>query len=189
MTLEQWVKNYLNSAAMSPSDVDAVFERFVQQPYNECMKGRWHDPFDSYPTALHAALLASLNTTAREYIDEVSPEAWYRGYFVRPIAGEYVGQTESKLKEAVDLVPDRPPFVELGGNPTQQEIADRLGFVQILALAADSRKQLRPYDVDRVMEAATNIGCVEEFRTWLLQVDGGFDNPMTETYVADWQPE
>lgn len=38
----------------------------------------------------------------------------------------------------------------------------------ILQIAADSPEQLRPVDVDRVMEHAKDMGLLAEFRAWLL---------------------
>lgn len=57
----------------------------------------------------------------------------------------------------------------------------------ILAMSADSREQLRPCDVDRVMEQAHYIGCLSEFRNWLLE------SPKftfgTREEITAWQPE
>ena len=41
-------------------------------------------------------------------------------------------------------------------------------YRQTLALAADSPEQLRPCDVDRVMDDAQDRGYAEGFRSWLL---------------------
>ncbi len=83
MTLEDWVKQYLNNAAMFPDDINAVYDRFVKRPENECFKDRWHDQISDYPVSLQAGLLISLKRTALDYIDEVCPDAWYRPIFVQ----------------------------------------------------------------------------------------------------------
>lgn len=41
-------------------------------------------------------------------------------------------------------------------------------FRSILMLSADSSEQLRACDVDRVMDAAQDQKCLEEFRQWIL---------------------
>ena len=41
-------------------------------------------------------------------------------------------------------------------------------FKSILILSADTTELLRPVDVDRVMEAAQEMGILESFRAWLL---------------------
>ncbi|WP_224962663.1 hypothetical protein [Geomonas subterranea] len=41
-------------------------------------------------------------------------------------------------------------------------------FQSILALSADAPDLLRPCDVERVLDAAQDQGCFDEFRKWLL---------------------
>jgi hypothetical protein len=41
-------------------------------------------------------------------------------------------------------------------------------YRQTLALSADSPEQLRPCDVDRVMDDAAQRGFADGFRAWLL---------------------
>lgn len=41
----------------------------------------------------------------------------------------------------------------------------------ILALSADAPDLLRPCDVERVLDAAQDQGCFDEFRKWLLSHD------------------
>jgi len=41
-------------------------------------------------------------------------------------------------------------------------------YRSILALSADSSDLLRPCDVERVMDAALDQGCLTGFRAWLL---------------------
>jgi hypothetical protein len=57
-------------------------------------------------------------------------------------------------------------------------------FENILLLAADSSYELRPIDVDRIMESAYNEGLLEEFRDWLLS-----KNLMerTKKTVEEWE--
>lgn len=57
----------------------------------------------------------------------------------------------------------------------------------ILAISADSREELRPQDVDRVMEQADYLGCREEFRAWLLSAKKFTFGTREE--IAAWQPE
>ena len=57
---------------------------------------------------------------------------------------------------------------------TQNETAtgrqkDGINLATILRISANSREELRPCDVDRVMEQADNIGVLAEFREWLLE--------------------
>lgn len=44
-------------------------------------------------------------------------------------------------------------------------------YKSILALSADSTSLLRPCDVDRIMDAAEDQGCLKGFRSWLLSHD------------------
>lgn len=44
-------------------------------------------------------------------------------------------------------------------------------FRNILALSADAPDLLRPCDVERVLDAAQDQGCLEGFRRWLLSED------------------
>lgn len=45
-------------------------------------------------------------------------------------------------------------------------------FQSILKLSADTPAQLRPCDVDRVLEAAEDQHCLDKFKTWLLAQKG-----------------
>lgn len=45
-------------------------------------------------------------------------------------------------------------------------------FVSILKLSADTPAQLRPSDVDRVMDAANDAHKLKEFTAWLLKQKG-----------------
>ena len=42
-------------------------------------------------------------------------------------------------------------------------------FKAIMLLSADTPNLLRPVDVDRVMEAALDMGILDGFRAWLLE--------------------
>jgi hypothetical protein len=44
-------------------------------------------------------------------------------------------------------------------------------FKAIMLLSADTPSLLRPVDVDRVMEAALDMGILDGFRAWLLESD------------------
>lgn len=57
----------------------------------------------------------------------------------------------------------------------------------ILNLAADTREQLRPSDVDRVMSEAHDLGVLGEFKDWVLAAT--FNNPRTKTTIEMWTPE
>lgn len=62
-----------------------------------------------------------------------------------------------------------------------------LNLMSLLQVAADSPAELRPSDVDRVMDQANDLGVLEEMRGWIL---GHADlNPRTQTLVLDWEPE
>lgn len=49
--------------------------------------------------------------------------------------------------------------------------SDHQKFQNILALSADAPDLLRPCDVERVLDAAQDQGCFDEFRKWLLGHD------------------
>jgi hypothetical protein len=57
----------------------------------------------------------------------------------------------------------------------------------ILAISANSREELRPSDVDRVMTLACEIGVAESFRSWLLE-SARFQYETREEIEA-WKPE
>jgi len=65
----------------------------------------------------------------------------------------------------------------------EQKIDPR--FRSCLLLSADSPEDLRPCDVDRVMDAAADLGCLEELRKWLLDQElRQRTRQLVEEYVA-----
>lgn len=57
----------------------------------------------------------------------------------------------------------------------------------ILAISANSREELRPCDVDRVMTLADETGVADEFRAWLLAAKKFTFGTREE--IESWQPE
>lgn len=57
----------------------------------------------------------------------------------------------------------------------------------ILSVSANSREELRPSDVDRVMTLACEIGVAESFRSWLLK--SGIFQYETREEIEAWMPE
>jgi len=57
----------------------------------------------------------------------------------------------------------------------------------IFKLAADTPADLRPIDVDRVMDAAEDQGIASEFKSWFSKQDGTQEK--TDTAVFTWKPE
>lgn len=64
---------------------------------------------------------------------------------------------------------------------------NEISFTTILTISANSREELRPQDVDRVMEQAEYCGVREEFRTWLLEAKKFTFGTREE--IAAWQAE
>jgi hypothetical protein len=64
---------------------------------------------------------------------------------------------------------------------------NEISFKTVLTIAANSREELRPQDVDRVMEQADYCGVREEFRAWLLAAKKFTFGTREE--IAAWQPE
>jgi len=65
-----------------------------------------------------------------------------------------------------------------------KELEPRLQSV--LKLAADTPADLRPVDVDRVMDAADDQGIVDEFKAWISGQDGVQDK--TYSAIFKWEP-
>lgn len=62
-----------------------------------------------------------------------------------------------------------------------------LNLNAILMLSADTPATLRPPDVDRVMTAAKDLGCLEEFKSWILAKTDLL--PRTRKTIEDWTEE
>lgn len=63
---------------------------------------------------------------------------------------------------------------------------DEKMFRSILLLSADSPEQLRPCDVDRVMEAALDKGIDLQFKVWLLTFRDSM-NERTIQNIENWE--
>lgn len=63
----------------------------------------------------------------------------------------------------------------------------QIDFGTILRISADKREELRPQDVERVMEQADYCAVAEPFMAWLLAAPSFTHG--TEAAIRDWRAE
>ena len=79
-------------------------------------------------------------------------------------------------------------MIPLMKTPSANKITkEGISLKTILNVAADCREELRPQDIERVMELAETCGVVNEFRKWLLAAKTfTFE---TESEIKNWKSE
>lgn len=81
MTIREEMGRRLDQCAMSPDTIKSILDRAEKSPLFKEMIGRWNDPCSDYPPVFSGVIWISMKRVALKYIDEVQPEAWYRGMF------------------------------------------------------------------------------------------------------------
>ena len=81
MTFKEKMVELLHGQGMFQSQAEAVVELVIADPANEAMKGRWNEDIAGYPPEIVAVLWLSTKHTAREWIAENCPRAWFRPLF------------------------------------------------------------------------------------------------------------
>ena len=66
-------------------------------------------------------------------------------------------------------------------------LMNNINFLTFLRTSAESREELRPQDVDRVMTLASEEGHGEAFRAWLLGAKAFVLG--TQSEIENWSPE
>ena len=84
MTIEQWALSELRSRGMFAEQAQAVMGLVKSDKASEAMNGRWHDDWSSYgqyAINMQAVLWLGIEATARKWIADNIPQAWFAPMF------------------------------------------------------------------------------------------------------------
>lgn len=81
MTLAEYVQDYCFQRGMPEDQAKVVVQLVKTNPINEPLVGRWSHQIGEYPLSMIALLTVAINKIALKYLNEVSPDAWYKEMF------------------------------------------------------------------------------------------------------------
>jgi hypothetical protein len=81
MTFKEKMLGLLKQHGLSDGEAETVLALAQADPANAAMKGRWEDNVEGYPAEMFTLLWLTVKHTARDYLAEYNPEAWYRPLF------------------------------------------------------------------------------------------------------------
>lgn len=80
MTIENYMRGYLDDRAMFPADIEKIVQAVKSNPANEPMKDRWNHEVSDYPVVLLKVLMIAVDAEAIAFIDKNCPM-----HFARPL--------------------------------------------------------------------------------------------------------
>lgn len=77
MTVEEKVRQLLESSGLTPNEATVAIEAFKESENGKSMRGRWSSPVEDYPPTFFSALLFSVDQVFMEKV--LSPDATEEG--------------------------------------------------------------------------------------------------------------